>query len=107
MKLDINNVFQGQRKLWVQVGPHLNIMDVPSDVGLVAFEPEFRTAKILSQTPKENVIIIPAAVSNKGGVAVFGAGINEGKSSSLNVTAHFPLRRLLKFLVIIKFVFRR
>ena len=95
--IDLSVIFPTKKKLWIQIGTWLNPLEPPADVGMIAFEPEISTVSKLVENRKENVFIVPAAVSDKSGVAIFGGGINAGQSSSLNVSADVPLSSFEKY----------
>jgi hypothetical protein len=84
-KIDVERLFPDKKKLWIQIGTYFSPLSPPSDVGMIAFEAELSTVAKVAESRKENVYFIPAAVSDNTGVAVFGAGVNAGQSSSLNV----------------------
>ena len=89
--IDLSVIFPTKKKLWIQIGTWLNPVEPPADVGMIAFEPEISTVSKLVENRKENVFIVPAAMSDKSGVAIFGGEMNGGLSSSLNVSADVPL----------------
>jgi hypothetical protein len=92
IKINLEDIFPKQTKIWIQIGTWLNPITPPPDVGMIGFEPEMATVSQLIPKRPENVYFVPAAVSNQGGIAVFGSGINSGQSSSLNVSANSRLR---------------
>ena len=85
ININLDLVFPDKSKLWIQIGTWLNPITPPADTGMIAFEPELSTVTQLLPNRQENVYFIPAAVSEKSGIAIFGGGINAGQSSSLNV----------------------
>ena len=92
ININLDDIFPKQTKIWIQIGTWLNPITPPPDVGMIGFEPEMATVSQLIPKRPENVYFVPAAVSNQGGIAVFGSGINLGQSSSLNVSANSRLR---------------
>jgi hypothetical protein len=92
ININLDDIFPKQTKIWIQIGTWLNPITPPPDVGMIGFEPEMATVSQLMPNRPENVYFVPAAVSNQGGIAVFGSEINSGQSSSLNVSANSRLR---------------
>jgi hypothetical protein len=91
ININLDDIFPKQTKIWIQIGTWLNPITPPPDVGMIGFEPEMATVSQLIPKRPENVYFVPAAVSNQGGIAVFGSEINSGQSSSLNVSANSRL----------------
>ena len=95
--INLDLIFPEKNRLWIQIGTWLNPVEPPADVGMIAFEPEISTVSKLAENRKENIFIIPAAVSDKSGVAIFGGGMNGGQSSSLNVSTDISLSSCEKY----------
>ena len=84
--IDMDLFFPDKSKLWIQIGTWLNPLSPPADTGIIGFEPELSTVTQLLAKRKDNVLIIPAAVSERAGFAIFGSELNLGQSSSLLVS---------------------
>ncbi len=97
-KIDVERIFPDKKKLWIQIGTYFNPLTPPSDVGMIAFEAELSTVAKVAESRRENMYIIPAAVSDHAGVAVFRAGVNAGQTSSLNVRRSFRFSLLFSIL---------